>query len=129
MNIQKIGIFALKAIAAIIMLQTLTFKFSGAAESVYVFTTMGIEPWGRYGSGIVEGLASILLFIPRTTWLGAMLGCGVMAGALISHLTKLGIVVMGDGGQLFGLAIVTFTCCGILLLLNRKQIPIIGKFL
>ena len=89
--------WALKIIAAIILLQTLYFKFTGAPESVYIFTTLGIEPWGRIGSGVAELIASILLFIPRTTWLGAGLALGTMLGAIGSHLVKLGIEVQGDG--------------------------------
>ena len=68
----------------------MVFKFSGAEESVYIFTKLGIEPFGRIGSGIVELIASILILIPRTTLLGALLALGIMTGAIFSHLTKLG---------------------------------------
>lgn len=108
--------------AAIIMLQTLYFKFSAAPESVYIFTTLGLEPWGRIGIGSLELIASILIVIPKTTSLGALLAVGIMAGAILSHLTKLGIVVQNDGGQLFTLALAVFICSAILLVIYRKQL-------
>ena len=87
--------------AAVILLQTLYFKFTGAPESVYIFTKVGFEPWGRYASGVAELFAAILLLFPRSAWAGALLAAGVMVGAIGSHLTKLGIVVQDDGGLLF----------------------------
>jgi uncharacterized membrane protein YphA (DoxX/SURF4 family) len=119
---KTILIWILKLVAAIIMLQTLFFKFTASEESVYIFTKLGIEPWGRIGSGIVELIASILILIPRTTAIGALLGLGVMSGALFSHLTKLGIVVMDDHGQLFVYALLVFISCLILLYLYRQQL-------
>jgi DoxX-like family len=110
-----------KIIAAIIMLQTLYFKFTAQPESVYIFSTLGIEPFGRIGSGIAELIASILLLVPRTSWIGAIMGIGVMAGAIASHLTILGIEVQDDGGQLFGMALVTFLCCAFVLLYERSK--------
>jgi uncharacterized membrane protein YphA (DoxX/SURF4 family) len=106
-------------IAAIIMLQTLYFKFSASPESVYIFTTLGIEPFGRIGSGIAELIASVLLLIPRTRVFGAILGLGVMAGAIFSHLTVLGLVVMDDHGQLFSYALIVFVCCIVDLWIER----------
>jgi putative oxidoreductase len=114
---------------AIILVQTLFFKFTGAEESKYIFTTlMGAEyeAIGRIGSGFVELIASILLLIPSTAWLGALLGVGVAAGAIFSHLTKLGIVVKSDGGTLFGLACAVLVGSLIVLYIHRQQIPIIG---
>ncbi len=122
----KYIILALRLVAAIILLQTLYFKFTAAPESVYIFSTLGLEPVGRIGSGIVEIIASVLLLIPKTAWLGAALALGVISGALISHLTILGIEVQGDGGLLFGLAIVVFVCSALVLWHNRRQIPVIG---
>jgi putative oxidoreductase len=112
--------------AAVILLQTLYFKFTGAPESVYIFTKVGLEPWGRIGSGVAELIAAILLFMPGLTWLGAGLALGIMGGAIMSHLTVLGIVVKDDGGLLFALALVVFICSGIVLYLYRQTIPIIG---
>jgi uncharacterized membrane protein YphA (DoxX/SURF4 family) len=123
----KIIIWLLRIIPACILLQTLYFKFTGQPESVYIFKTAGMEPWGRYASGIAELIAAVLLLIPRYTWLGALLAAGVLAGAIFFHLTKLGIEVMDDGGQLFIYALVAFTCSVILLILHRKDIPFAGK--
>jgi len=125
---KNILLWILRIIPAIILLQTLYFKFSASPESVYIFTTMGIEPWGRIASGITELIAGILLLIPRTTLLGALTGAGVMAGAIASHLLVLGLVVMNDGGQLFIYALVTFICCAVLIFINKKQIPKLLKF-
>jgi uncharacterized membrane protein YphA (DoxX/SURF4 family) len=117
-----IGLWLLRLLPAVIMLQTLFFKFSGAAESVYIFTQMGIEPWGRIGTGIAEAIASVLLLWPRTSWLGALLGLGIMSGALASHAFVLGYEIMGDGGQLFWYAATVWICCVVLILIYRKQI-------
>lgn len=117
----------MRVVVAFIMLQTLFFKFTGAPESIYIFETIGAEPFGRYASGIAELVASVLLLIPRTTWLGALLGAGIMSGAILSHVTILGIEVMGDGGTLFGMAILVFLCCGWLLFIHRADIPFIGS--
>jgi len=112
----------LRGVAAIILLQTLYFKFSGAEESIYIFSTLGIEPYGRIGSGIAEAIVSILLVIPRTTWLGALGGVGVMGGAILSHVLVLGIDVQNDGGLLFALAILVFLSCLVLLYLDKNTI-------
>lgn len=123
--------WVLRIIIAIILLQTLFFKFTGAEESKYIFSTlMGAEnEWiGRIGSGVVELIAVILILYPATTWLGALLALGTMAGAIMSHLTQLGIVVKDDGGLLFGLAVLVFVASAILLFLNRKLIPLVGEF-
>src|SRR5215510_547120 len=113
--------------AAVILLQTLFFKFTAAPESVYIFTKVGLEPWGRIGSGVVELIASILLFVPRLHWLGAAIAIGVLSGAIVSHLTVLGIVVMDDGGLLFFLALITVVCCAVVLFFERRSIPLIGE--
>lgn len=123
-----IFIWILRIVAALIMLQTLFFKFSASAESVYIFSTLGIEPYGRIGSGIAELIASILLLVNRTTLLGAIMGMGIMAGAIISHIFVLGFVVMDDGGQLFAYALITFICCALLTYINKEKIPALLKF-
>ncbi|MBN9382456.1 MAG: DoxX family protein [Chitinophagaceae bacterium] len=112
----------LRVLAAVIMLQTLYFKFSGAEESIYIFSTLGMEPWGRIGTGVVELIASVLLLIPRTTPIGALLGLAVMSGALFFHLTKLGIEVKGDHGQLFIYALLVFISCLVLAWSFRKKL-------
>ncbi len=113
-------------VAAVILLQTLFFKFTASEESVYIFTKIGAEPIGRIGSGIVELIAGVLLLIPRTAWAGALLALGVMAGAILSHLTVLGIEVMGDDGQLFAYALITFVCCTTVLILRRRDVPLLN---
>ena len=118
----------LKLVAAAIMLQTLFFKFTGAQESIDLFTKIAGENEAlmRIGTGIIELIASILLFVPKRTWLGALLTVGTMAGAVMSHLTILGIEHDGDGGALFISALVALLATGVLLIMNRKDIPIIG---
>ncbi|MBK7557001.1 MAG: DoxX family protein [Chitinophagaceae bacterium] len=112
----------LRIIAAVILLQTLYFKFTAKPESVELFTLIGMEPWGRIGTGIAELVASVLLLIPRTTLLGAFMGTGLMSGAIYFHLTKLGINFGGDV-ILFAFAVITFTCCILLIIIYRKNIP------
>lgn len=129
MKAQKVFIFILKLIASLVLLQTLYFKFTASDESVYIFQTVGMEPWGRIGSGIVELVAAILLLIPRFTWLGAVLALGSMAGAIFFHLTKLGIEVMEDGGLLFGLACLVFVCSLVILWFERKKVPVLNRLL
>ncbi len=103
--------WALRLIAAGILAQTLFFKFTGAAESRYIFSVLGLEPWGRLAVGVAELITVFLLLIPSTAGLGGVLGLGVISGALFAHLTKLGIEVQGDGGLLFYLALIVFVCC------------------
>jgi hypothetical protein len=117
----------LQLIVAGILLQTLFFKFTGAEESVYIFTTLGAEPWGRIGSGVAELVASILLLVPATIPLGAVLSLGVMAGAIVSHLAVLGIEIKGDGGLLFGLAVTVFVLSTAILIIRRAQIPFVAR--
>lgn len=111
----------LQLVAAAILAQTLFFKFTAAEESVYIFTTLGMEPWGRIGSGIAELIAVVLLLVPRTVPLGALLSLGVISGALMAHVTRLGIEVKGDGGELFFLAVVVFLASAGILILRRGQ--------
>lgn len=114
----------IRLVAVVILVQTLYFKFTGAEESIYIFTKLGIEPYGRIGSGIVELMASILMLIPRTTIIGAILGFGTMLGAIFSHIFVLGIEVQNDGGTLFALAIVTLLCCSILFIKKKIKFQI-----
>jgi hypothetical protein len=118
-----------RIVAAVILLQTLFFKFSGAPESVYIFDKVGLGAAGRIGSGVVELIAAILLFVPGLTWLGAALALGVIGGAIMSHLTVLGIDVMGDHGLLFGLALGVAGCSAVVLFIHRRTIPVVGKIL
>jgi len=111
----------LRLAVALILLQTLIFKFTGAKESVYIFSTLGAEPWGRIGSGVVELLASLLILFPRTSIYGAILSLGTICGALFAHLTMLGIrlTAVGDNGELFGLALVVFFCSLAVIVIRR----------
>jgi uncharacterized membrane protein YphA (DoxX/SURF4 family) len=120
--IKTIFIWFLRVLAAVILLQTLYFKFTAHEQSVQLFTTLGMEPWGRIGTGIAELIAAILILVPRTTLLGALMGLGLMSGAIFFHLTKLGINFGGDA-ILFIYAVVTFTCCLVLIAVHRKNIP------
>lgn len=112
--------------AAAILLQTLFFKFTGAEESRWIFSTLGVEPWGRVASGVVELVAAALLVYPRTAALGALLAAGVMAGAILAHLFVLGISVKNDGGLLFGLAVAVLAAASLVVFLRRAELPIIG---
>jgi putative oxidoreductase len=128
-NSRTIWSWLLRGAAAAILLQTLFFKFSGAPESVYIFTTLGIEPWGRIGSGVVELVASIFLLVPGTVVYGAVLALGTMGVAILSHVTKLGITLplVDDHGELFSLAVVVFACAAGVLALHRREIPLAGR--
>lgn len=119
----------LQLIVAAILAQTLFFKFSGAEESKYIFRTLGMEPTGRVASGVAELIAVVLLVMPRTVTLGALLALGVITGAIVSHLTKLGIVVHNDGGLLFALALVVWIGSAAILFIRRTQIPVAGRWI
>jgi len=133
--------WACRIVAAIILLQTLFFKFTAAPESVYIFTKLGafihtyvpfasiggVEVSGRIGSGIMELIAAVLLLTPRFVWTGAILAMAATGGAIVSHLTFLGIEVLGDKGLLFFLAIAVFVTSAIALFLHRMQLPVLAK--
>ncbi|MBK6379836.1 MAG: DoxX family protein [Chitinophagaceae bacterium] len=125
--IKTIFTWVLRLLAAVILLQTLYFKFTAKPESVELFTMLGMEPWGRIGTGVAELIASILILIPRTTLLGALMGLGLMAGAIFFHLTKLGVNFGGDA-VLFINAVIVFVCCLGLIIIYRKNIPQLLKF-
>jgi uncharacterized membrane protein YphA (DoxX/SURF4 family) len=115
-------LWALRLIASVILLQTLFFKFSASEESVYIFSTIGMEPWGRIGTGVMELIAALLILIPRTTAFGALLAIGLMSGALFFHLTTLGLEVKADGGLLFIYALLVFISSAVLLFVYQSQI-------
>ena len=118
-----------RIIAAIILLQTLYFKFTGASESVEIFITVGMEPWGRIGVGVLELIAAGMLLINATAWLGAALALGLMGGAIFLHLTVLGIEVQDDGGYLFLLALIVSLCSLFVLLKNKEKLLILFRTL
>lgn len=113
--------------AAVILGQTLFFKFTGAPESRYIFRTLGLEPWGRIGTGVAELIAVVLLLYPRTSVLGAVLAIGLMGGAIMSHLTRLGIEVQGDHGLLFKLALTVLLASLVVVFIRRRALPIVGE--
>lgn len=118
--------WVLQVLVAVILARTLFFKFSGAEESVQIFRTLGVEPWGRYATAVAELITVVLLLAPRMAVFGALLGLGVISGAIVSHLTVLGIEVADDGGLLFGMALAVFGACAGVVALRRSQLPIIG---
>jgi uncharacterized membrane protein YphA (DoxX/SURF4 family) len=120
--VKTIFTWVFRLIAAFILLQTLYFKFTAQPESVQLFKALGMEPWGRIGTGVAELIAAILILIPRTTLPGAFTGLGLMSGAIFFHLTKLGINFDGDV-VLFIYAVITFVCCLGLVIICRRNIP------
>ena len=122
MKSSTILLWVLRIIASVIMLQTLYFKFSAAEESVFIFTEMGIEPWGRIATGIFELIASILILYRPTLIFGAIMAAGIMSGAILSHLTVLGVEVKDDGGQLFAYALIVWMCSAIIIWIEKEKI-------
>ena len=125
--LNKILPWIARIVAAVILLQTLFYKFQAADESVYIFSTLHAEPWGRIGSGVLELIASLLILVPRTTAWGALLGVGLMGGAILSHVFVLGLTVKDDGGLLFIYALLVFISCLYLVWIYRKSLPVLNK--
>ncbi len=121
MKLKTIASWILRLVAALILLQTLYFKFSAHPESVALFTKLGVEPWGRIGTGVLELITAILLILPTTVFIGAFLGSGIMGGAILSHISIIGIESKGDGGQLFLLAILVLLFCTTICIMHWKQ--------
>jgi len=128
-SLSTIGIWVLRLVAAIILLQTLYFKFSAAPESIYIFSKLGMEPWGRVSIGILELISSILILVPATTLFGSLLAIALMAGAIFFHLTTLGIVVQNDGGQLFIYALLVLISSIALAIIYRGDLLTMRKIL
>lgn len=129
MNTKKLFPLALRLIAAIILLQTLFFKFSAHPQSVELFTKLGVEPWGRIGTGVIELITGILLLIPATAFIGGILSIGLMVGAIGSHLAVIGIASHGDGGMLFIMAIIVLLCgIGIAYIYKQQGVELLKKF-
>lgn len=124
-----ITLWIFQVIGGLILLQASVFKFIGAPETVHIFTTMGVEPWGRFLTGILEVAAGVMLLVPRTAALGAALALGVISGAILSHLTVLGIAIeaIGDSGEMFGMAIAVFVASLVVLVIRRRELPIVGE--
>jgi len=125
-TVERRASWVAQIVVAAILAQTLFFKFTAAPESVYIFSTLGLEPWGRIGSGIAELVAVVLLLVPATAALGGLLALAVVTGALASHLGPLGIEVKGDGGLLFALACVVLTGSALVVWTRRRELPVVG---
>ncbi|MGB3616924.1 MAG: DoxX family protein [Catalinimonas sp.] len=121
--------WVLRVVPALILLQTLFFKFTAHPDSVYLFTQVGVEPWGRITLGVFELIAAVLLLIPATARFGALISVGMMVGAIGAHLFQLGIVVNGDGGSLFALAVTTLLFSAAVFLVRREPVPVLSKFI
>ena len=122
MKSKNLLLWVCRIIAALIMLQTLYFKFTAAPESVYIFSQVGMEPDGRIATAIAELAASVLILIPKTSLVGASIALFIMIGAIATHISILGIEVMKDHGQLFIYAvIVALASFYIILRYTRKR--------
>jgi uncharacterized membrane protein YphA (DoxX/SURF4 family) len=117
---------SIRVVIAIILLQTLRYKFTGHPDSIYIFTKMGLEPFGRIGIGVLELFAAILILVPHTIWVGSLLSIGIISGAIFLHLTQLGIEINNDGGSLFYMAVSICILSCLIFWNERKKIPIIG---
>lgn len=121
-RLPKIASLALSALIAVIYLQTLYYKFSGHLDSVYIFSKLGVEPYGRIGLGVAELIVSLLILLPRTRVYGAVMSLGVICGAIFAHLGPLGIEINGDGGKVFYLALVVFVASLAVLSIHYKEL-------
>lgn len=121
------NLLLLRIIIAILLIQTLYFKFTAHPDSVYIFSQIGLEPFGRIGIGILELITAILILNPKTIWSGSLLSIGIISGAIFTHLTKIGIEINNDGGTLFYIALIILILSAIVLIRVRKTIPIIGN--
>ena len=126
---QSVLSWSLLIIVAVILFLTLFFKFTASQESVYIFSTLGVEPWGRLASAVVELVTSVLLLVPATAPVGGALAVAVMSGAILSHLTVLGIAVGGDGGLLFALAVIVWLAAAGVVWIYRGRLPVVGPAL
>ncbi|MEM6456177.1 MAG: DoxX family protein [Acidobacteriota bacterium] len=122
----NISLWIAQIAVAVLYLQTLFFKFTAAPEAVWIFTQLGVEPWGRVATGAAELIVALLLLVPMTAAIGAVMSLGVIAGAIVSHLAVLGIVVQNDGGTLFIMALVIFFASTFIAWIRRDELPIIG---
>jgi hypothetical protein len=154
-NKSKLLEIVLTVFVSFIFIQSLFFKFAGAPETVHIFSTLdawaagltGIQglfnPGGIFSAKVVgsaelvaSGLLLAGLFLKKQLLqaLGALLGLGVISGAIIFHLfTPLGVVienaelgVESDGGTLFAMAVLVFLSCAILAWRKKSALPIGG---
>lgn len=119
---------AAQGIAAMLLLMAAGMKFMGDPGSVEIFTRLGMDPGGRYLIAVIELIAAMLL-LSSFAALGSVVATAVMCGAIIAHVTKLGLVVNNDGGRLIGMLVVVLVCVSYVLVSRRKEIPIVGETL
>lgn len=112
----------LRLTVAIILLQTLYFKFTAHPDSVYIFSALGVEPWGRISLGIIELITALLILFPKTKIIGMLNSLGIIIGAIVSHFLVIGVNVKGDGGNLFILALIVFIASIIYLVINKSEV-------
>lgn len=126
--------WAAQLTVAVILAQTLVFKFTYAPETRYIFEPRGGRPAATL-VGLAELACVVLLLVPRTAAVGAALSLGVIGGALFTHLTALGVEVNnpdtgeGDGGLLFGLAVAVAAGSTVVLAVRWRQLPFVGRLL
>ena len=100
-------------------------KFAGVTESVSLFEALGMEPGGRYLVGFLEWMAAFLLLLPFTITTGALLGWGILSGALLAHFTKVGF--SGLMMPITVAALIGWLGCALLLFLRRDQVGFIRQ--
>lgn len=122
MQSKKLVTSALRIIVAVILLQTLYFKFTAHPDSVHIFSALGVEPWGRITLGIIELIVAVMILLPKTKTLGMLCSLIIILGAVASHLLVLGINVSSDNGKLFALALVVLICSSIYLIWCKNEV-------
>jgi putative oxidoreductase len=129
----NVGGWAVQILVAVILAQTLFFKFTYASETQVIFANRGGRP-AATALGVIELICAILLLTPRGSALGALVSLAVTSGAIFTHLTSLGIQIVdpstgqGDHGLLFGLAITVAAGSLIVLWIRWRQLPWIGAW-
>ncbi len=125
---KTLGLWVLRILAAAILLPVGYQKLMGDEMSIMLFDTLGMEPHGRVIIGVVEIIAALLLLSPLAAS-GALLAVGVMLGAIIAHVTVLGVEVGGDGGRLLVMLSIVFASTTTVLVALRRELPVIGSTL
>ena len=123
MNLKSVSIFFLRVLLIFVFAGAGIAKFKGLEISTPLFQALGMEPGGRYFIGFLELLTALLLLLPFTVTSGALLGWGILSGALLAHLTKVG--VGGDMLPMTTAALSGWLACGALIFLRRDQITFI----
>lgn len=124
--------WAAQILVALILAQTLFFKFTYAPETQVIFGPRGGRP-AATAVGLVELLCVVLLLIPRTAASGALLSLLVISGAIFTHLTSLGVQIIdpvtrkGDGGLLFFLACVVALGSLLILAFRWRELPLLRR--